>query len=401
MDVKHRVVITGYGAVTAYGVGAERLWAGVCSGQPAIGPFDLFDASRQRTRLAGVVPGAALRASDSPTDSRSDTFAVAAAAEALARADLILDSETDCGVFFGSSTGGMFEGEAFYDALPTAGPAAHRVLAHHQNNAPGDAVARRFGACGPLQTTSAACAAGAMALANAWFAIQEGEVEVALAGAADGLCQLTYAGFNALRAVDDRSCRPFRADRAGLSLGEGAGVLVLETQEHARRRGVTPRAVLSGVGSSCDAHHMTAPHPEGRGAVAALEEALAGAGLTAADIDFVNAHGTGTPLNDVAEWAALSRVLGARAGRVPVTSTKGSVGHLLGAAGAVEAIATIQCLERGMVHPTPGPGAPDPEAPVDLVRFEPRPCPDARHAVSINLAFGGANGAVLLSNWEE
>ena len=145
---------------------------------------------------------------------------------------------------------------------------------------------------------------------------------------------------------------------------------------------------------------MTAPHPEGRGAVEAIEEALRRGGLTGDAIDFVNAHGTGTPLNDLAEWAALCGVLGERAGDVPVTSTKGCIGHLLGAAGAVEAVATTLCLEHGLVHPTPGPGAPDPDAPVNLVRFEPREV-KARHAASINLAFGGANGAVILSQWED
>lgn len=402
MDAKHRVVVTGYGAVSAYGPGADALWTGLCGDRTAVAPFELFDTAQHRTRIAAAVAAAESQAgSPRAILSRSDSFAVTAAAEALARADLTLHQEMDCGVFFGSSTGGMFEGEAFYAQLPNVAVDSHWILAAHQNNSPGDAVARRFQTRGPLQTTSAACAAGAMALANAWFALQEGEVDVALAGASDGLCRLTYAGFNSLRAVDPEPTRPFRVDRAGLSMGEGAGVLVLETEEHARARGVVPRAILSGVGSSCDAHHMTAPHPEGRGAVAALEEALDRAQLDADAVDFVNAHGTGTPLNDVAEWTALSTVFGERAGLLPVTSTKGSIGHLLGAAGAVEAVATVQCLEHRQVHPTPGPGALDPEAPVDLVRTEPRAVPHARHAVSVNLAFGGANGAVLLSRWEE
>jgi 3-oxoacyl-[acyl-carrier-protein] synthase II len=180
-----------------------------------------------------------------------------------------------------------------------------------------------------------------------------------------------------------------------MSIGEGAGVLVLEREDDAIARGATILAVLAGAGASCDAHHMTAPDPAGEGISRAVAAALADAGVDAAAIDFVNLHGTGTPANDAAEARMLARIFGERVARLPATSTKAAVGHYLGAAGAIEAVATLLCLEAGLVHPTPGEGTPDPKAPVDLVVGAPRPVPGARLALSTNLAFGGANAAAI------
>ena len=204
-----------------------------------------------------------------------------------------------------------------------------------------------------VETVSSACAASALAIEQALRAIRRGEVEVAFTGGSDCLCVTTYAGFNSLRAVDERPCRPFRADRAGLSLGEGAAVLVLESLDHALARGAAPLAELMGAGASCDAGHMTAPSPDGYWAAEAMRRALADAGLDSAAIDFLNAHGTATPLNDAAEAAAIGLVFGDRARALPVEATKGVVGHLLGAAGAVEAVATIVSLLASTLHPTP------------------------------------------------
>jgi 3-oxoacyl-[acyl-carrier-protein] synthase II len=216
-----------------------------------------------------------------------------------------------------------------------------------------------------------------------------------LAGGADGLCRLTYSGFNALRAVDELPAQPFRADRRGLSLGEGSGILVLETAASAARRGGRALAVLAGAGSSCDAYHMTAPEPTGAGAALAMRRALADAGLAPDEIDFVNAHGTGTPHNDEAEWRALVAVFGERARTIPLTSTKGCVGHALGACGGLEALVTVLGLREGIVHPTPGGGPVDPALPAALVLGAPLELAGARAALSLNLAFGGANSAVV------
>jgi len=401
-----RVFVTGLGAVSPCGMGVAPLWKTARAGAHAIRELELFDPSDQRTRLAGEFSGETHAGRDLlPAArrrlSRTDRFALAAAREAVDHAGL--DSGApwrNAGVFFGTSTGGMQEGEQLYPDVVTdaRGAAARRrfldCLAQPLGS-PAEAVARALGARGPVETSAAACAASTQALEVALGSLREGEVQLALVGGADGLCRLTYGGFNSLRAVSPMPSRPFRQGREGLSLGEGAGALVLETEEHARARGATPLAELAGAGTSCDAYHMTAPQPEGRGAALAMSRALADAELSPARVDFVNAHGTGTPHNDAAEWNALREVFGERAGRVPVTSTKGVVGHLLGACGALEAVVTVLCLREGEVHPTPGQGEPDPEAAVDLVVGAPRSLRGARVGVTVNLAFGGANAAAV------
>jgi len=405
-------VVTGVGVVSGWGWGAEATWRGLLSGGTAIGPFARFDSSSYRTHVAAEVPPA-------PDDVAAavpgwerlngvERFAVAAAREALAAAGLLdaagrpAPALAEAAVFFGSSTGGMLEGEEFYLRLHGASPGRPRLalLAGQPVSSPAEAVGRFAGVGGPVETVSSACASGTMALARALDALRSGEVELALAGGADSLCRVTFGGFNALRSVDERPCRPFRGDREGLSIGEGGAVLVVETAESAARRGAPVLAELVGAASTSDADHMTAPHPEGEGAARALTGALADAGLAPGQIAFVNAHGTGTPLNDAAEWKALAAVFGAAAPRLPVTAPKGSVGHLLGSAGALEAVATVLCLARGVLHPTAGGGAVDPGTPLDLATSA-RPLAAAGgaplHAVSLNLAFGGCNAALVFS----
>ena len=400
------VVVTGLGAVSPLGWGVGSLWDGVRSGKTAIGPFDRFDHSGHRTHVAAQVDLAAepgRRRGKSLRLSLADRFAVAAAREAVALAKIDMRSCGErAGVYFGTSTGGMLETEVYLESLLAAmagrgHPPSTSLLASQQNNGPGDAVARDLGIGGPVQTVSAACASGAMAIGDAVRAIRRGEVDVAIAGGSDSLCRVTYAGFNALRSVDEQPCRPFRGDRAGLSLGEGAAVLLLEPLERAQARGVMPLALAAGEAATCDAHHMTAPHPEGTGAAEAIRGALADARLDPFDIDFVNAHGTGTPLNDAAECQALVAVFGDRAPDLPVTSTKSLVGHLLGSAGALEAAVTILCMIHGEVHPMPDVGPAHPGIRLRLVLGRPLPLARARHALSTSLAFGGANAALVFT----
>jgi 3-oxoacyl-[acyl-carrier-protein] synthase II len=395
------VVVTGLGAVTAFGWGVAPLWEGLRRGETTIGPITRFDARAHRTHLAAEVPIASAP-SAARRASWADRFALAAASEATRQAGLPPQLRAGAGVYFGTSTGGMLESEAYYATLLDRGSRRARpgVLASQQLNAPGDAVARALGACGPVETISSACASGAMAIGAALYALRRGDVPVAIAGGSDSLCRLTHAGFNSLRSVDERPCRPFRKDRQGLSIGEGAGVLVLETLAHAEARGARPVALLAGEAATCDAHHMTAPHPEGTGAAEAIALALADAGVQAAEIDFVNAHGTGTPLNDAAEAAAMRRVFGDRLASIPVTSTKALLGHLLGSAGAVEAIATVLGLARREVHPMPASGVPDEAMGLSLVLGVPRRLGRAAAALSTNLAFGGANAALVFRSAE-
>src|SRR5262245_19375723 len=396
-----RVAVTGIGAVTGFGWGVEALARGLAAGRTAIAPFDLFDASRFPTRIAAQAPtppSALKRLRGWAAWSRADRFALAAAREAVASAGLVFEPATGrgAGVFFGGSTGGLLECERMYEAHRDGalGRAPRGPIRRHPVQRPAEAVARALGVDGPVETVCSACASGPLAIGAALDAVRQGEVRLALAGGADSLARVTYGGFNALRAVDARPCRPFRADRDGMSLGEGGAVLVLERWDAAERRGATILAELLGAGASADAHHMTAPDPRGHGAARAIVRALEEGGRGAADVDLVNTHGTGTPLNDRAEYAALRNVLQERAGSVPLAVTKGSVGHLLGGAGAVEAVATVLAIRARSLQPAPGGGAGDPEMPVRLpAREEPA---EIGAALSINLGFGGVNGVVLL-----
>ena len=403
-----RIVVTGLGAVSGYGWGVEALWQGLLSGRPAIGPVTRFDSSRHRTHIASEVPAGGAVGGDGSLGSfgsLADDYAVAAAEEALAEAGLPADFAASCraAVLFGSSTGGMFEGERFYAAISGAAEGSGRPrlkdLVSQPTSGPADAVARAFFCQGPVRTISSACASAALAMGEALDALREGEIDVALAGGSDSLCRLTYAGFNSLRAVDENPSRPYRADRAGLTLGEGAAVLILERLEDALRRGARPLAELIGFGASCDAHHMTAPDPSGRGVARAIRAALDDAGIEPEEISFLNAHGTGTPLNDAAEWAALEQVFGELAARLPVTSNKGAIGHFLGSAGAIEAVATVRSLTEAVVPATPGAGEVDPKASARLVLGSPLALEKRgeRHLVglSTNFAFGGSNAALV------
>ena len=404
---QRRVVVTGIGAVTPAGWGVEPFTQALLSGRTTIDDFTRFDHAAQRTHIAGQVPpepSALRRVPGWHRLSNTDRFAVGSALEASQQAGLAWPlAESAAAVFFASSTGGLFETERFVHALIdlTGTTAPRRLLASYSLSSPAEAIARRLGATAAVETVSSACAASALAIEQAVRAIRRGEVEVAFTGGSDCLCVTTYAGFNSLRAVDERPCRPFRADRAGLSLGEGAAVLVLESLDHAVARGATPLAELMGAGSSCDASHMTAPNPDGSWAAEAMRRALADAGLDSSAIDFLNAHGTATPLNDAAEAAAIGLVFGERARALPVEATKGVVGHLLGAAGAVEAVATIVSLRAGTLHPTPGGGKLDEALGVDVVLGQPRTSNALHTAMSANLGFGGANAALILRRWSE
>ncbi len=258
-----------------------------------------------------------------------------------------------------------------------------------------DVLAAVFGCRGPRLTVVTACSSSANALGIAADFIQDGRADALLAGGTDAHCKMTYAGFNALQALAPDVCRPFDRRRAGLSLGEGAAMFVLEEERHARRRGANVVAELAGYGTSADAYHMTAPDPEGRGAVVAMQRALAEARLAPNDIDYVNAHGTGTSQNDPIETRAIKAVFGAHARRLAVSSTKSQAGHCLGAAGAIEILATVLALRHGFLPPTVNLEEPDPECDLDYVPRQAR-ARELRAAVSNSYGFGGNNTSVVL-----
>lgn len=402
------VVITGLGAVSALGGDVPALAAGLGDGRCGIGALTLFPY-RGRAGTAAQVPeavGSAAACGLPPATvrrlSRPDRFALAAAAEACGNAGLDAGLRRTAALAVGATTGGMFETERVYERRQADSEKRFRFsrLLGTPLSTSAAAVSQALGVRGPQTTLSTACSSSALAVATAAEAIRRGEASVALAIGTDGLCRLTYAGFDALHALDPDRCRPFDRDRQGLSLGEGAAALVLEDAEHARARGARARAALLGWGTATDAHHLTAPHPEGAGALAALRRALAAAGLPPDAIDYVNAHGTGTAQNDTVELLVLRAVFGGRLPHIPISSSKSQLGHCLGAAGALEAVVTVLALDEGIVPPTVNLREPDPAgADLDLVRTPGRRAPLGA-AVTSSYGFGGHNVSLVLGCME-
>jgi 3-oxoacyl-[acyl-carrier-protein] synthase II len=393
-SLERAAAITGVGVVSPFGWGISAFLRGLEAQKTAIQAIQRFDTSGYRTMRAAEVPDP-LPFDHAKRLTRADCYALHAAGEAIAFSGLEKSlSSLSVGVFLGSSTGGMWESESYFEELLQRRTRRISRLVSQPPSGPAEALARAWRVTGPVMTVVTACASATLAFGLALEALRAGEIDVALAGGSDSFCRLTFAGFNSLRAVDPEACRPFRKERAGMSLGEGAAVLVLEPVPNAQARAAQIFGYLLGTGASCDAFHMTSPDADGAGIERAVRAALADAEVKAEHLDFVNVHGTGTLSNDLAESRMLRRVFGARA--VPITSTKSFIGHYLGAAGAVEAVATLVGLETGLVHPTLGSGCVDPDLEVDLVTETPRRV-DAELALSTNLAFGGANGAAVFA----
>jgi len=390
-------VITGLGIVAATGCGVGATWNAIRAGAIGLKPLTLFASPRYGQVLAGEAQSDLTALGAPAHGSRSDQLGWLAAREAIGSAGI--DSKTcaeRAGVVLGCSVGGSFDSERFLTTLIKRGKMRARPTRFHECVSVVDLIAGEFGLFGPSLAVSTACSSGALAIATAAEMIQSGEADVMLAGGADSLSRMTWGGFHSLLLVDAAGCRPFDAGRAGTSLGEGAGVLVLEAEELARRRGATILARLSGWGASCDAHHATAPHPEGAGAVAAMQAALRRAGLESSAINYVNAHGTGTRDNDLAESKALKTVFG---GRVPpVSSTKRFFGHALAASGAIEAVVCVEALRRQEIPPNPGFTTFDPAIglePVTTLRSAP-----LTHVMSNSFGFGGNNAVLIFSQPE-
>jgi 3-oxoacyl-[acyl-carrier-protein] synthase II len=400
------VAITGVGQVSALGPDVAALAAGVHEGRCGIGPLTLF-AHRGRSAVAaelaslplldvGLEPAVQRRLS------RSDRMALAAAGEACRMAGLDASLRETTGLCVGTTTAGMLGTEEEFRRWRAG---EHRRIRWSQFagmplTTVGAAVSQALGVFGPRVTVSTACSSGALAITAAAGIVARGEAPVAIALGVDSLCRLTYAGFDALQALDPSPCRPFDGGRRGLSLGEGAGAVVLERADHARARGASVRVLLLGAGVSADAHHVTAPHPEGAGAFAALRDALDAAGVAPEAVDYVNAHGSGTKHNDEAEVTALRAVFGERLSRVPVSSSKSQLGHCLAAAGALEAVVTVTALVEGIVPATVTLRTPDPAwADLDLVPAAGRRA-SLGVAVSSSYGFGGHNVSLVLARSE-
>jgi 3-oxoacyl-[acyl-carrier-protein] synthase II len=403
-DGRDRVVVTGLGTVNALARSVPEFGAALRAGTCAIGPLTLFDARGYRSGIAAEVkdlrPPAWLAPPLRRRASRADVLALLAAGEALAASGLeIAAAPARVGLALGGTTGGMLRAEQCFEDRIAGRISRYRKtpLLGTPISTSADVLAAVFGAAGPRLTLSTACSSSANALGAALDWIRLGRADAVIAGGTESLCRTIFAGFNALHALSSEPCRPFHRRRSGLSLGEGAAILVLESAAHAARRGATVHAEILSYGTSADAHHLTAPHPEGLGAALAMRRALGRAGLAPDAVDYVNAHGTGTPLNDAIESAAIRTVFGAAAARVAISSTKAAIGHTLGAAGAIEALATVLALRDGFLPPTVNLDEPDPEFGLDFVPLASRPA-QVRYALSNSYGFGGNNTALVLGH---
>lgn len=405
-----RVVITGIGAVTALGHSARETWKHLLAGESGVGPITHFDASAMTCRIAGeikgfdattVVPEHEVRKIDPFT-----LYGMAAGQEALR------DSGLDAGGFdadragciFGVGIGGLTDIEATKELLMERGP--RRVspffIPKIMMNAVAGQLSMRWGLRGPNFVTASACASSNHALGLAFRAIKSGEADVMLSGGSEAtITSLGIAGFCALRALSTRNdapakaSRPFDKGRDGFVMGEGAGSLVLEEYEHAKRRGARVYAEFKGFGMTADAYHITSPAPEGAGAARAIRHALHEAGLAPESVQYVNAHGTSTEINDALETQAIKTVFGDHARRLAISSTKSMTGHLLGGAGAVEAVVTTLSIADSKVHPTINQEEPDPQCDLDYVPNVARDLA-VTNAVSNSLGFGGHNAVVVI-----
>ena len=414
MSEKKRVVVTGLGAVTPLGNDVPTTWEALVAGRSGVGPITCFDISDMVVRIAAEAnsfdPVALFGRRVARRNDRFTLFALAAARQAIADAGLEFDDELKqaTGVLIGTAIGGVLSLLENHDIIRESGP--HRVspfmVPMLMPNAASGTVAITYGLRGPNLSVASACATGSHAIGEAAEVIRRGDAEVVICGGSEAvIIRVAMAGFANMGAVStrndepQRASRPFDAERDGFVMGEGAGVLVLESLDHARRRGGRIYAELAGYGATADAFHITAPEENGTGAARAMELALEDAGLAPADVDYINAHGTSTLLNDPIETRAIRIAFDSHADRLAVSSTKSMIGHLMGAAGAVEAIACVKSLETGWVHPTINYEHPDPACDLDYVPNQARRL-EPRVALSNSFGFGGHNGCLIFRRWE-
>ncbi|MCB9741281.1 MAG: beta-ketoacyl-ACP synthase II [Alphaproteobacteria bacterium] len=413
MTQRTRVVVTGLGALSPCGPDASSTWEGMVHGRSGIGPITLFDTTDFPVRIAGEVTGfdaeAALGRRVARRAERVNHFAMVAADEAMAHAgfaDGVPDPDR-AGAYIGTGVGGIGELLSGHGDFLERGWRALSAfyLPKSITNLSAGQVAIRHNLRGPSLAVSTACATGNHSIGEAWRVIRSGEADVVVAGGTEAAVMPTaVAGFAVMKALSTRNedplraSRPFDAERDGFVIGEGAGLLVLESLEHAKARGAEILAEVLGYGLTCDAHHLTAPSPGGEGASRCMAMAMRAAGVNPDEVDYINAHGTSTPFNDRTESQAIRATFGAHADRLMVSSTKSVTGHLLGAAGGIEAVAVVRALQEGVVPPTATLETPDPECDLDYVPKEAREAP-IRIALSNAFGFGGTNATLVFSRF--
>jgi len=411
---KTRVVITGMGTVNPCGLDVESTWDNLIRGQSGIGPITLFDSSSLNVRIAAEVKGFDptewMDAREARRCDRYTQFATASTIQAIKQAGLTIDESNadDVGVIIGSAVGGF---QSYFDCVETYikhGPRRMNPFTMTMfivDSAPAH-IAISLGARGPNLAVVSACAAGADAIGLAYETIARGDAKAIICGGSEAtVTPVGIAAFDRLGAMTrendnpTRACRPFSADRAGLVMGEGAGIIILESLESALARGAEPLAEIIGYGCTCDAFHISAPLENGAGAAKAMQLALKHAGLRPEDVDYINAHGTGTALNDVMETRAIKTVFGPRAYTIPISATKSMTGHMMGATGALEAILCVQVIRTGCIPPTLNITVPDPECDLDYVPNAARQMA-VRVAMSNAFGFGGHNAVLIIKRYE-
>jgi 3-oxoacyl-[acyl-carrier-protein] synthase II len=408
-----RVVITGMGLVTSLGDRLESFWSALCAGRSGVGPLTLFDTTEFKVRFGGQVhdwdPVARFGVKEARHLDRFAQFAMAASISAVEDAgiDFTTIPQEQCGVLIGSGIGGLNEFESQHTVMMQKGPSriSPFVIPKLMVNAASGQISIRWGLKGPCSAVATACASAANAIGDSLKLIQTGWADVMVTGGSEAaITHMGLGGFASMRALstrnDDptRACRPFDKDRDGFVLAEGAGVLILEAEEIARRRGARIYAELLGYGMSADGWHITAPDEEGRGAVRSMKRCLDDAGLSADSVDYINAHGTSTPLGDLAETRAMKQVFGPHAQRLQISSTKSQLGHTLGASGGIELIISALAIDKGVLPPTINLDQPGDGCDLDYI---PNVAREARvnHVMSNSFGFGGHNASLLIGRY--
>lgn len=412
--MERRVVVTGMGAVTPVGNTVDTFWENIKNGVCGIEKLTKFDTTDFKVHIGGEVKDFdAEQYIDKKEIKRNDQFTiygVAAAIQALEDSGLDMEKEdaVRVGVLVGSGIGGLQTIQQQVINLHSRGPGKVSPLFVPMaiTNMAAGMIAIQIGAKGLCENTVTACASGTNSIGNAFRNIKHGYADVVFAGGAEAsICEIGVAGFSNLRALSTNedpkdACKPFDAERDGFVMGDGAGVLVLEELEHAKARGAKIYGEIVGYGATGDAYHMTAPCPDGEGGANAMRLAIQEAGIAPEEVSYINAHGTSTHANDEGETMAIKAVFGETAYKIPVSSTKSMTGHLLGAAGAIEAIACVKALQEGFLPPTINYKNPDPACDLDYIPNVGRKVEDARYALSNSLGFGGHNAVLCFKKWE-
>jgi len=412
--LNRRVVVTGVGLVCACGIGTSEVWPNLLAGKSGIRRVSLFDPTGHDSQIAGEVPGFDpsrwVEKKELKKMGRFIQLAIAAAADAMQMTALEITPEIAdrTGVYIGSGIGGFDVIEREHSKLLAGGPGriSPFFIPSAIINLASGYVSIRYGARGPNSATATACSASAHAVGDSFRIIARSDAEVMICGGSEGaITPMCIGGFSAMRALStrndepQRASRPFDAERDGFVVGEGAGVLVLESLEHAERRGATILAEIVGYGMSGDAYHITQPAKQGDGAYRVMKLAIENAAIHADEVGYINAHGTSTPIGDATETTAIKRVFGERARKIPISSTKSMTGHLLGGAGGLEAGIGVLALRDQIVPPTINYEHPDPACDLDYVPNQARRV-EFRYALSNSFGFGGTNAALLFKRWE-